>query len=149
MVKTGGGKNYRLFIQGGRKDRNYEVIGSWGTKSSTKQSIGKDKIDALLSSMVVCQEPRGRQHCVSVELSDQYLLFYGGETWGGVRNNITNEIYVYDCQGRGWYGVSHGGTQNRPCLTGHAMGIVHDKIFIFGGLVGGTKCSESVWLLQL
>ena len=146
LVKTHHGKSYVLFVQGGRKGDNHQLIGSWNKKPEQGTVLGNDKIADSLSKWVVCDKPTGRQHCVSVELNDRYLLFFGGETWSGVRNNVTNEVYILDCCKMGWYrpGEVRGAV---PCLTGHTMGMVGDKVYIFGGLLDG-KCSNGIWIVN-
>ena len=149
LVKSPLGKSYRLFIQGGRKGSEYQMIGSWRPKPETSRGSGlrKDKISSLLNGCVVSAEPKGRQHCTAVELSDSYLLFFGGETWTGVRNNTSNEMYILDCQKMKWY-CQPSTVSGVPCLTGHVMGILEDRVFVFGGLLEG-KCCNNVWLMQL
>ena len=147
LVKTHLGKSYVLFVQGGRKGDDHQLIGSWNKKPEDSRAVvGNDKILGLLSQWVDCDKPSGRQHCVSVELSDRYLLFFGGETWSGVRNNVTNEVYILDCSKMRWYRPREvRGTV--PCLTGHSMGMVGDKVYVFGGLVDG-KCSDGIWMVN-
>ncbi|XP_028395605.1 kelch domain-containing protein 9-like [Dendronephthya gigantea] len=147
LVKTHLGKSYVLFVQGGRKGDEYQLIGSWNKKPGQQPVLDNDKITSFLSKWKACEKPSGRQHCVSVELSDRFLLLFGGETWAGVRNNVTNEIYILDCCKMKWYSPLEVG-KGIPCLTGHTMGMVNDKVFVFGGLLDG-KCTDNVWMVDL
>ena len=147
LVKTHLGKNYVLFVQGGRKGDDYQVIGSWNTKPRERALLGNDKISDLISKWVQCDKPSGRQHCISVELSDRYLLFFGGETWSGVRENVTNEAYVLDCSKMRWYRPQEVTTGAVPCLTGHTMGMVGENVYVFGGLLDG-KCTDGMWMVN-
>ena len=147
LVKTNIGKNYVLFVQGGRKGDNYQLIGTWNKKPIQGHALENDKIVGFLSKWVPCDKPSGRQHCTSVELSDRFLLFFGGETWSGVRDNVTNEAYVLDCSKMRWFKPVEIRT-TVPCLTGHTMALVGDMVYVFGGLLDG-KCSDGVWMVNL
>ena len=147
LVKTNVGKNYVLFVQGGRKADEYQLIGSWNTKPKQEHALSNDIIVSFLSKWAPCDKPSGRQHSVSVELSDRYLLFFGGETWSGVRDNVTNEVYALDCSKMRWFRPMEVKT-TVPCLTGHTMALVSDKVYVFGGLLDG-KCSDRVWMVNL
>ena len=146
LIKTHLGKNYVLFVQGGRKGDNYQLIGSWSKKPESKAALELDKVVDILSKWVPCDSLSGRQHCVSVELNNRYLFLFGGETWSGVRNNVTNEAYILDCCKMKWYKPSDL-KATIPCLTGHTMSIVGDKVYVFGGLLDG-KCSDCLWMVN-
>lgn len=149
LVKPLHSKAYKLFVQGGRKGSEYEVIGSWKHKLQTESGLLKKETCSLLDEWVECTQPNGRQHCVAVELNDKYILFFGGETWSGVRNNVTNEIFILDSEKMKWY-TKQSSSKNIivPCLTGHTMGIWEGKVYVFGGVLEG-KCTNHVWLMQL
>ena len=147
LVKTSLGKSYVLFVNGGRKGDEHQLIGSWSKKPEQKAVLGNDKISPFLSKWVECDKPSGRQHCVSVELSDRFLLFFGGETWSGVRNNVTNEVYILDCGRMRWFRPQVLG-EGVPCLTGHTKAMVGDRVYVIGGMLHG-KCSDCVWMVNL
>ncbi|PFX18431.1 Kelch domain-containing protein 9 [Stylophora pistillata] len=119
-----------LFVFGGRKNGGYELIGSWRKAEQTETSFPQHRIADLLEKSAICDEPSGRQHARAVELNNKHLLIFGGETWSGVRENVTNEAFVLETDTMKWYKLPLIG--DAPKLVGHSMVGCGDQIFVFG-----------------
>lgn len=136
-------ENY-LFVFGGRKSGSHELIGSWDkTKSTTECCFSKQQITDLLSKLTVCSEPCGRQHSRAIELDPKHLFIFGGETWSGVRENVTNEAFILETDKMRWFKVAFSGG-DAPKLVGHSMVITADRIFVFGG-GASNKQLDTLW----
>lgn len=132
-------KELYLFIFGGRKSGGYELLGRWTHKESDNTALTVSKVEKLLSHCSKCDEPEGRQHCRCVEIGLRYLMFYGGEKWSGVRENVTNEAYLLDTQTMTWYGVPV--NDDIPKLVGHTVCVLNDKLMVFGGNFQNKPCN--------
>lgn len=132
-------KEFHLLIFGGRKSGGYELLGGWTHKETQSQGMTTLEVKKLLSHCVACQEPDGRQHCQCIEIGNRYLMFYGGEKWSGVRENVTNEAYLLDTQNMIWYNIPV--NENIPKLVGHTMCVVMDKVMVFGGNIQNKPCN--------
>lgn len=132
------GENH-LFVFGGRKSGGYELIGSWRKMEQTETSFPQQRISELLGKSAICDEPSGRQHAKAVELGSKHLLIFGGETWSGVRENVTNEAFVLETDTMKWYKLPLVG--DAPKLVGHSMVGCGEKIFVFGGGLSSKYCN--------
>lgn len=146
FINIRGSKETCLFIFGGRKTGGYEVISSLKKIDSHNGTYSNEKIANLLGHCCVCEEPSGRQHSQVLELNSRYLLFYGGETWSGVRNNVTNETFILDTNRMTWYRISV--SEQTPRLVGHQACILGEQIFVFGGMLE-NRASDAVWEMKL
>ena len=72
-------------------------------------------------------------------------MFYGGEKWSGVRENVTNEAYVLDTHKMTWHTVPV--NEHIPKLVGHAMCAAEDRILVFGGNFQNKPCN-TLWLVD-
>ena len=139
-------KDNHLFVFGGRKSGGYELIGSWAKIEQNESCFPKQKITDLLGRSTVCDEPCGRQHAKAVELDKKHLLLFGGETWSGVRENVTNNAFILETDKMKWYKVAFCG--DVPKLVGHSMVGTGDRIFVFGGGVGNRYC-DTLWEVRI
>ena len=130
----------------GRKSGGYELIGSWNKIEQTESSFPKQRLAELLKKSTACEEPCGRQHAKAVELDSKHLFIFGGETWTGVRENVTNDAFILESDRMRWYKLPVGG--NAPKLVGHSMVGTGDKIFVFGGGVGNKYC-DNLWEVKI
>ncbi|XP_022801971.1 kelch domain-containing protein 9-like [Stylophora pistillata] len=135
-----------LFVFGGRKNGGYELIGSWRKAEQTETSFPQHRIADLLEKSAICDEPSGRQHARAVELNNKHLLIFGGETWSGVRENVTNEAFVLETDTMKWYKLPLIG--DAPKLVGHSMVGCGDQIFVFGGGLS-NKYSDTLWEVKI
>lgn len=142
LIPIRASKETRLFVFGGRKGGGYELIGSWGKLGQTECSFPKQRIADLLRKSSVCEEPCGRQHAQTVELDRKHLLVFGGETWSGVRENVTNDTFILESDRMRWYKLPLSG--DVPKLVGHSMVGTGDRIFVFGGGVS-NKYRDTLW----
>lgn len=143
-IKTS--KENHLFVFGGRKSGGYELIGSWVKVEPTESCFTHQKITSLLGKSTVCDEPSGRQHAKALELDRKHLLIFGGETWSGVRENVTNDAFILGTDKMRWYKVAFCG--DVPKLVGHSMVGIGDKIFVFGGGVA-SKYRDTFWEVKI
>ena len=146
LIPIRASKETHLFVFGGRKSGGYELIGSWSKIEQTDPTFPKQRIVDLLGKSTVCDEPSGRQHAQAVELDRKYLLFFGGETWSGVRENVTNDAFILETDKMRWYKLPFGG--DVPRLVGHSMLGAGEKIFVFGGGVG-NKYRDTLWEVKI
>lgn len=146
LIPIRASKENHLFVFGGRKSGGYELIGSWSKIEQTEASFPKQRISALLEKSTVCDEPSGRQHAKAVELDSKHLLIFGGETWSGVRENVTNEAFILETDRMRWYKLPLSG--DAPKLVGHSMMTTADKIFVFGGGVN-NKYRDTLWEIKI
>lgn len=143
LIPIRASKENHLFVFGGRKNGSYELIGSWDkSESTTECCFPKQKITDLLAKSTVCSEPCGRQHAKALELDAKHLLIFGGETWSGVRENVTNDTFILETEKMRWHKVAVSG--DVPKLVGHSMVGTAVKIFVFGGGVG-NKHQDILW----
>ena len=146
LINIRGSKETYLFIFGGRKSGGYELLGSLKKFYSQTSSFSNDKVVSLLEHCSVCEEPCGRRHSQVLELAHKYLLFYGGETWSGVRNNVTNATFILDTNRMLWYQVPI--TDQTPRLVGHSMCVIDQHIFVFGGMLE-NRATDTLWEMKL
>ena len=146
LIPIRASKENHLFVFGGRKSGGYELIGSWSKIEQTEASFPNLRISALLEKSTVCDEPSGRQHAKAVELDSKHLLIFGGETWSGVRENVTNEAFILETNRMRWYKLPLSG--DAPKLVGHSMMTTADKIFVFGGGVN-NKYRDTLWEIKI
>lgn len=146
LIPIRASKENHLFVFGGRKSGGYELIGSWSKIEQTECSFPKQRIADLLGKSTVCEEPCGRQHAKAVELDSKHLLIYGGETWSGVRENVTNDAFILVSDRMRWYKLPLCG--DVPKLVGHSMVGTGDKIFVFGGGLS-NKYRDTLWEVKI
>lgn len=146
LIPIRASKDNHLFVFGGRKSGGYELIGSWAKIEQNESCLPKQKITDLLGRSTVCDEPCGRQHAKAVELDKKHLLLFGGETWSGVRENVTNDAFILETDKMKWYKVAFCG--DVPKLVGHSMVGTGDRIFVFGGGVGNRYC-DTLWEVKI
>lgn len=146
LIPIRASKENHLFVFGGRKSGGYELIGSWGKIEPTESCFPKQTITDLLEKSTVCDEPCGRQHAKALELDRKHLLLFGGETWSGVRENVTNDAFILETDKMRWHKVAFCG--DIPKLVGHSMVGTGDKIFVFGGGVG-NKYRDTLWEVKI
>ena len=146
LIQIRGSKERHLFVFGGRKSGGYELVGRWTKVEPSSGGYSREKLDNLLSQCTVCEEPSGRQHCQVVDIGHGCLLCFGGETWSGVRNNVTNEGFLLDTRRMKWYRLPV--TSSVPRLVGHAMCLVADRTFAFGG-TSNNGLVDTLWEVQL
>lgn len=146
LIPIRASKENHLFVFGGRKSGVYELIGSWGKIEPTESCFPKQTITDLLEKSTVYDEPCGRQHAKALELDRKHLLLFGGETWSGVRENVTNDAFILETDKMRWHKVAFCG--DIPKLVGHSMVGTGDKIFVFGGGVG-NKYRDTLWEVKI
>jgi len=146
LIPIRASKGNHLFVFGGRKSGGYELIGSWHKTEQTESSFSKQRLADLLKKSTICEEPSGRQHAKAVELDDKHLFIFGGETWSGVRENVTNDAFILESDRMRWYKLPLG--RNVPKLVGHSVVGTADKIFVFGGGVGNKYC-DTLWEVKI
>lgn len=146
LIPIRSSKENHLFVFGGRKSGGYELIGSWSKIEQTECSFPKQRIADLLGKSTACEEPCGRQHAKAVELDSRHLLIYGGETWSGVRENVTNDAFILESDRMRWYKLPLCG--DVPKLVGHSMVGTGDKIFVFGGGLS-NKYRDTLWEVKI
>lgn len=146
LIPIRASKENHLFVFGGRKSGGYELIGSWGKIEPTESCFPKQTITDLLEKSTVCDEPCGRQHAKALELDRKHLLLFGGETWSGVRENVTNDAFILETDKMRWHKVAFCG--DIPKRVGHSMVGTGDKIFVFGGGVG-NKYRDTLWEVKI
>lgn len=146
LIPIRASKDNHLFVFGGRKSGGYELIGSWNKIEQPESLFPKHRLAELLKKSTTCEEPCGRQHAKAVELDSKHLFIFGGETWSGVRENVTNDAFILDSDRMTWYKLPVGG--NAPKLVGHSMVGTRDKIFVFGGGVGNKYC-DNLWEVKI
>lgn len=139
LIPITASKETHLFVFGGRNSGGYELIGSWNKIEHIESSFPEQRIITLIEKSTVCDEPSGRQHARAVEIDRKHLLIFGGETWSGVRENVTNDAFILDTDKMKWHKVTCCG--DAPKLVGHSMVGIVDKIFIFGGGVANRFCN--------
>ena len=146
LIPIRASKGNHLFVFGGRKSGGYELIGSWNKIEHTECSFPKQRVSDLLVKSTVCEEPCGRQHAKAVELDSKHLLIYGGETWSGVRENVTNDAFILESDKMKWYKLPLCG--DVPKLVGHSMVGTGDRIFVFGGGLS-NKYHDTLWEVKI
>ena len=150
LIRWGSNSVYSLLVYSGRKSgAQFDVVGSWKAKprqeAITDDCVLRNMIDHLQEPQK-CQEPEGRQHSRSLPVGDRYLVFYGGEMWRGARENVTAELFVFDCKNISWYKpLVHA---ELPKAVGHSFVQTQDgKVFIFGGTNGSTISNKMFTLM--
>ena len=146
FINVRGNKDTSLIILGGRKSGGYEIVGSVQTFNSQTGTFANENMVSLVRHCCVCEEPSGRQHLQAIELNSRYLLFYGGETWSGVRNNVTNEVFILGTYRMKWYQVPV--DDQTPRLVGHSACIIGEKILVVGGMLE-NKPTDTLWEMML
>lgn len=146
LIPIRASKDNHLFVFGGRKSGGYELIGSWNKIDQTESCFPKQKITDLLGKSAVCDEPCGRQHAKAVELDRKHLLIFGGETWSGVRENVTNDAFILETDKMRWYKVLS--CADVPKLVGHSIVGTCGKIFVFGGGLS-NKYRDTLWEVKI
>jgi len=142
LTRVRASKELYILVFGGRKSGGYELLSRWNHREVSTHAIPHSKIENLVLNCAVCDEPEGRQHSQCVEIGDRYLMYYGGEKWSGVRENVTNEAYVLDTLKMTWYLIPV--NEHVPKLVGHTMCAPKDNILVFGGNVHNKPC-DTMW----
>ena len=146
LIQIRGSKEHHLFVFGGRRSGGYELMGSWNKVEPHCSALTKEKLEKVFAQCTVCEEPSGRQHCQTVEIGRGYLFLFGGETWSGVRDNVTNSAFLLDTRHMKWYKLSV--SLQTPCIVGHTMCVVGERILVFGGLLSSGP-SDTLWEVKL
>ncbi|EDO48031.1 predicted protein [Nematostella vectensis] len=146
LVYIRGSKKHYVFVFGGRKSGGYELMSTWDKFESSQYEVTQDKLNKVLLQCGGCvTEPCGRQHAQSIEIGSRYLLIYGGETWTGVRENVTNDLYILDSLAMHWFKVPSG---QAPKLVGHTMCAVNNRLLVFAGKLE-NRCDNTIWEVKV
>lgn len=146
LIHMRGSRECYLLVLGGRKSGGYELLGRWQRVETLTRCIQQSRIEKLLAKCKPCDEPDGRQHSQTLQIGERYLMVFGGEKWSGVRENVTNEAFILDCNKMKWHLVPM--SDQVPKLVGHTMCCVTDRVLVFGGCYQNRTC-DTLWQVNL